>query len=73
MDANVGISNTDVNAGANVSPGVNIGSGSQSVNSGVTCQGNATCSKQMPGFSQQNIQDLREWILNGAEAPIILN
>ena len=45
----------------------------QSVTSGVTCQGNATCAKQMPGMSEQNIQDLREWILNGAEAPIILN
>lgn len=44
-----------------------------SVTSGVVCQGNASCSKQMPGLSQQNIQDLYDWIKNGAEAPVILN
>jgi hypothetical protein len=44
-----------------------------SVNSGVVCQGNASCSKQMPGLSEQSIKDLYQWIKNGAEAPVILN
>jgi hypothetical protein len=44
-----------------------------SVNSGVTCQGDLSCSKQMSGLSQQNIKDLYDWIKNGAEAPVILN
>lgn len=45
----------------------------QSVNSGVVCQGNLTCSKHMPGLSQESLDDLRDWIANGAEPPVILN
>lgn len=40
--------------------------------SGVVCQGNASCSKVMPGLSAQNIQDLYDWIKSGAPAPTIL-
>ncbi|HMW72044.1 MAG TPA: hypothetical protein PKD17_09505, partial [Cellvibrionaceae bacterium] len=40
--------------------------------SGVVCQGNASCSKVMPGLSGQNIQDLYDWIKSGAPAPTIL-
>ncbi len=45
----------------------------QSLNSGVTCQGVGNCYQQMPGLTQQGLQDLRQWILDGAQAPIILN
>jgi hypothetical protein len=42
VDANVGISKTDVNAGANISPGVNLGSGDQSVSSSVGANQSST-------------------------------
>lgn len=45
----------------------------KSTTSGVTCQGFAQCSRQMTGLSDEAIENIRLWILNGAEAPIILN
>ncbi len=44
-----------------------------SVNSGVTCQGSQLCAREMPGLSQQAIDDIKQWILDGAQVPVILN
>jgi hypothetical protein len=42
VDANVGVNNADVNAAAHISPGVNIGSGDQSVSSSVAANQQST-------------------------------
>lgn len=44
-----------------------------STTSGATCVGVGGCQSEMSGLTDEDLNNLREWILNGAERPILLN
>jgi cytochrome c553 len=44
----------------------------KSGDSGAVCTANAACKQTMSGLSSQNIQDLYDWIKDGAKAPTIV-
>ncbi|HMW49093.1 MAG TPA: hypothetical protein PKC70_12410, partial [Cellvibrionaceae bacterium] len=72
VSANGGVALTAVVPGNPEKSWLYLKASGLSRDSGVVCQGNASCSKVMPGLSGQNIQDLYDWIKSGAPAPTIL-